>query len=123
LKDFLNRRYARQEVLGKYSGTDKKILLKKCRKLRLQGRGRSPGAWGILTMEVGISKFLEPDFDLGPAVRISSKGEYEFMMHLFFSPSSSSRNIEWGIFVHCSPSIVDNVLCKLDKFITFYFIP
>jgi hypothetical protein len=34
LKNFLNRRHTRQEVLRKYSDTGKRILLRKCRKLR-----------------------------------------------------------------------------------------
>jgi hypothetical protein len=34
LNNFLNRRHTRQEVLRKYSGTGKRILFKKCRKLR-----------------------------------------------------------------------------------------
>jgi hypothetical protein len=38
------------------------------------------------------------------------------------SRSSLSRNIWWGIFVPVSPSIVDTVLYKLDKFITVYLI-
>jgi hypothetical protein len=32
------------------------------------------------------------------------------------SASSPSRNIWWGIFVPLSPSVVDKVLCKLDRF-------
>jgi hypothetical protein len=48
LKNFLNRRRARQEVLRKYSGANKRTLFKKCRKLQLSGEGRLPGAWNIL---------------------------------------------------------------------------
>jgi hypothetical protein len=42
LKNVINRRHARQEVLHKYSGTGNGILLKKCRTLRPQGQGRAP---------------------------------------------------------------------------------
>jgi hypothetical protein len=42
LKNFLDRRHARQEVLCKYSSTGKRTLLKKCRKLRTRGHGDRP---------------------------------------------------------------------------------
>jgi hypothetical protein len=47
LKNVFNHRPARQEVLCKYSGTGKRILLKKCRKLRPKIKGGRPvrGAW------------------------------------------------------------------------------
>jgi hypothetical protein len=48
LKNFFNRRDARQEVLRKYSGTGKRILLKKRRKLRPKRQGRPPGAESVL---------------------------------------------------------------------------
>jgi hypothetical protein len=49
LKNFLNRRRARQEVLCKYSGINKRLHLKKYGKLRPQGQWLLPGAWSILT--------------------------------------------------------------------------
>jgi hypothetical protein len=36
-------------ALRKFVGTRKRILLKKCRKLRPQGQALPPGAWSILT--------------------------------------------------------------------------
>jgi hypothetical protein len=41
LKTFLNRRQARQEVLRKLPGTGRRVLLKKCRKLRPKVKGVS----------------------------------------------------------------------------------
>jgi hypothetical protein len=70
-------------VLRKYSGTGKRPLLKKCLKLRPESQGQPPGAWSILTGKVAVSKLLESDFDLGPAVRISFKCDHEFFLDLF----------------------------------------
>jgi hypothetical protein len=70
-------------VLRTQSSTGKRIFLKKSRKLRPQGQGRPPGAWNILTEPVAISKFLEPDFDLGPAIHISSECGQESPVDLF----------------------------------------
>jgi hypothetical protein len=33
-----------------------------------------------------VSKVLEPDFDLGPAVRISSECGHNFLVNLFWAP-------------------------------------
>jgi hypothetical protein len=57
--------------------------LKKCRKLHPQGQGRPPGGWNIIPGYIAVSKLLESDFDLGPAVRIISECGHEFLMDLF----------------------------------------
>jgi hypothetical protein len=82
LKNFLNCPQARQEVLREYSGIGKRILLKKCRTVRPHSQGRPPGAWGTFTGEVTASKFLGPDFDLGPAEGIVSECGHEFLVDL-----------------------------------------
>jgi hypothetical protein len=83
LKNFPNCQPIRQEVLREYSGTGKRILLKKYRKLRPQGQELPLGVRSILAGEVSVSKFLESDSDSGPAVCVSSKRSHEFLMNLF----------------------------------------
>jgi hypothetical protein len=82
-KNFFNHGNARQDVLRRFSDTGKRTLLSKCRKLRPQGQGSRAGAWSIMTREIAVSKFMELDFDLRPAVCIGSECGHEFLMDLF----------------------------------------
>jgi hypothetical protein len=48
-----------------------------------QGQGQPLGAWSILAGSVAVSKLMELDFDLEPAVRISSECVHPFLTDLF----------------------------------------
>jgi hypothetical protein len=68
-------------MLRKYSDAGKRILLKKCRKLRRKVKAAIVGR--ILTGKVAVSQLREPDFNLEPAVRIRSTCGHKFLMDLF----------------------------------------